>query len=76
MDDVHQANNDKMWSRGGALVEKYAPQIVALAKAWREKIGGRDEMEISKEDWLQLAEFASLQVGEGIEMNGDGSEEE
>jgi hypothetical protein len=64
--DILKENEERVWLKAGTLVEKYAEQIESVARTWRQKLGGLDEIAISKEETNAIPEFASLQWGSEI----------
>jgi hypothetical protein len=58
-----RANNDRLWKRSGEIILKHGRNIVGLSKEWRLIIGGRDSLDISKDQIEAIAEWSAIQRG-------------
>jgi hypothetical protein len=54
------------WNKAASLVEKYAKQIDALSRVWREKLGGLSEFELSGDEISNIPCFKELETGSEI----------
>jgi hypothetical protein len=57
------ANNDRLWKRSGDTILKYGRNIMRLAKEWRSMLGGRDNLEVLKEDIEKITEWSAIERG-------------
>jgi len=55
-------NNDRLWQRAGTLVEKHAQTIVEVSKDWRQLLGGREEMKLTKDEVEVIPSVAAIQA--------------
>jgi hypothetical protein len=62
--DLLKDHNVTIWNRAAEIVEKmYGSHIVAISKACRMKLGGREELVIPKEEIEQIAEWSAIERG-------------
>ena len=57
------ANGERLWKIAGDIILKHGRNIVMLAKEWRSMVGGRDHLEVSKEQTEKTAEWSAIEKG-------------
>jgi len=62
-------SNERLWSRCGSLVEKYAEGIDEVAKDFRLKVGGLTNLELGKAEIEEIASVKSFKVGSEAELS-------
>jgi hypothetical protein len=60
--------DSQLWNQAAALVKKFAQQIEALSKNWREMLGGRSEIEILADQISSIPCFEEIKAGSEIEQ--------
>jgi hypothetical protein len=61
--DVLTENNNRLWARCSALIEKHAKEIDEVAKDLRAKLGGADIMVFDKTEIESFPSVAKFELG-------------